>query len=126
MFRTYHQVESSGNVLGIIKPKITDVLPFCFEIENIISKIAIMGYILPALVVLNETYTKRACYSLPSMHVLDLFMFDTSILGLLTFDLSMCVLLMIIVVGVIERFQFLIFTRHVFTHDDIQNHAMLP
>ena len=126
MFRTYHQVESSGNVLGIINPQITDVLPFCFEIENIISKIAIMGYILPALIVLNENYTKQACSALPSMHVLDLFMFDTSILGLLTFDLSMHVLLMIIVVGVIERFQFLIFTRHVFTHDDIQNHAMLP
>ena len=84
-----------SEALGLIKPQITDITKFRSKLENIISKIAKMEYILPALFMLNENDVNRACHTYPVRRILDLSMTDPSLLGLLTFDLSVHVLLIL-------------------------------
>ena len=84
-----------SEALGIIKPQITDVMHFRSKLEKVLSKIAEMEYILPALFMLSENDMKRASYTYPVRRILDLSMTDPSLLGLLTFDLSLHLLLIV-------------------------------
>ena len=82
-----------SDAIGIINPQITDYRQFRSKLDNVISKIAEMEFILPALFMLNENDVKRACNTYPVRRILDLSMTDPSLLGILTFDFSVHVLL---------------------------------
>lgn len=81
--------------VGIDLSQVTDVEHFYEKRENIITKISKMDYILPALFMLNDKDMKRACSTYPVRRILELSMTDPSLLGLLTIDLSMHLLLII-------------------------------
>ena len=84
--------------------QVTDTTLFLEKREEVIMKISNMDNILPALFMLNDDDMKRACKTYPVRRILQLSMSDPSLVGLLTVDLCMHLILIIAYDGECKRF----------------------
>ena len=92
-FESLSKLNPTG--LGIEQYHFTDIAQFNEKRENILLKISKMDYILPALFMLSVSDMKRACSCYAVRRILELSMTDPSLLGLLSIDLSMHLILII-------------------------------
>ena len=81
--------------MGIAKPSASDVIEFNERMEDIISHLAKMDYIIPALYMLSDEDMKRATLTYPVQRILEMSMTTTTIMAILVFDLCAHILLVL-------------------------------